>query len=252
TGFKKSIGRAGTSIKQKVGTIETTVDPAFNEQEERFRILEKKAEKLYNESEEFMASVGMMTKSQCKLAENMSALMDGGQSLQSYQAAYRHATNYIDEKVRADFESTFNQTVLDPVGKYCAYIPEFNKGIATRKRRLQDFDKLKTQWRKAYEKKNVEPEMFQKIDEDATYAEQVYNNINNSLIQEIPKLINARVDVLEPSFEAFIKVQHDFYRQSSEQMDRVQTYLPEKASDDDQVLDDNIRDVLERIRGLSI
>ncbi|KAJ1912938.1 BAR adaptor protein Hob3, partial [Mycoemilia scoparia] len=252
SGFKKSIGRAGTSIKQKVGSVEASNDPDFNEQEERFKILEKKAERLYKESDGYLASVETMTESQRKLAENMTALMDGGQSAHSYQSAYRHAAEYIDEKVRADFESAYRQTVIESISRYCSYIPEFNKGITQRKHRLQDFDKIKAQWKKAYEKQNIEPQIFEKVDSDATYAEQVYNNINTALIREIPKLINARIDVLDPSFEAFIKSQHDFFGQSSEQMDRVQTYLPPRTNDDDRALDNSIRDILERVRGLSI
>lgn len=53
-GFKKSINRAGTSIMQRTGQVDRTIDSDFQDETARFKQLEKESTALQREAKAYL------------------------------------------------------------------------------------------------------------------------------------------------------------------------------------------------------
>ncbi|KAI8326241.1 BAR-domain-containing protein [Martensiomyces pterosporus] len=236
-----------------MGSSLLSSDPEFNEQEQRFRNLERKALRLIQDTKSYRDSISEMTSSQKKLAESLTAFLIDVQRPQEHQAAYRQASMAIDESSRPMFDEVYVQTVMEPIARYCGYLPEFDKAIKKRKHRLEDLEKAKRALAKEQGKAAQDPVAVEKAEQDVQYAAAAYENLNVALITETPKLINSRVYVIDPSFEAFVKAQLQFFNDSLQQMENVGRFLPpQDALNDERVLNDRIESVMGQLRTLSI
>lgn len=56
-GFKKSINRAGTSILQKTGQVDRTVDSEFQDEVARFKQMEKETLELQKEAKAYLDAI---------------------------------------------------------------------------------------------------------------------------------------------------------------------------------------------------
>ncbi|KAJ1961486.1 BAR adaptor protein Hob3 [Dipsacomyces acuminosporus] len=236
-----------------MGNSLPTTDPEFNEQEQRFRNLDRKALRLLQDTKGYSESISAMTNSQKRLAENLTSFLLDVQRPQEYQAAYRQAAMVVDDSARPMFDEVFLHTVLEPISKYYGYFPEFDKGIKKRKHRLEDLEKAKRTLSKEQTKTTPDPMAVERAQQDVEYAQAAYDNLNRALITEIPKLINSRVYIIDPSFEAFVKAQIQFFNDCLQQMENVSRFLPpQNAANDDRVLNERIENVMGQLRSLSI
>jgi hypothetical protein len=56
-------------------------------------------------------------------------------------------------------------------------------------------------------------------------AKHAYDSINQTLTEEIPRLIDSRVAYVDPILQAFVRVQHKFYRDSSAALQPLTKYF---------------------------
>ncbi|KAJ1771562.1 BAR adaptor protein Hob3 [Coemansia sp. RSA 1813] len=247
---KKTFSRAGTGLR---GGNAQTADPEFNEQEQRFRNLERRAMKLLQETKDYRSSVSGMVMSQNALAENLTAFMLDVQRPQDYQSAYRQAAMAIAQNSHPQFDEAYTRTVMEPMAQYCGYMPEFTKALKKHKNLYSDLEKARRALAKEQSKVGEGVMCVERAEQDVQYAEDAFNTMNKALVTEIPKLINSRVYVTDPSFEAFVKTQLQFFSDSLEQMDKVARYLPPQGGpEDDKVLDQRVENVMEQVRSLAI
>ncbi|KAJ2836294.1 BAR adaptor protein Hob3 [Coemansia sp. 'formosensis'] len=250
---KKTVAKAGSGLRSVGGSGGSSLsasDPEFNEQEQRFRNLERRAMRLFQETKDYRGSIAGMTTAQRALATTLTAFLLDVQRPQDYQAAYRQAATHIDQTSQVQFDAVFVETVLKPMARYCGYLPEFNKAIKKRKSLHEDLDKARRALAKAVPGDLVAVE---RAETDVQYAEGAYNTLNAALIREIPKLINSRVYVVDPCFEAFVKSQLQFFSDSLQQMDSVTRYVPQEGGpNDDRILNERVEGVMNQVRGLSI
>ena len=61
-------------------------------------------------------------------------------------------------------------------------------------------------------------------------AKEVFDMLNEQLIQELPQLLDLRVPFFDPSFEAMIRMQCKFAEVGYENLSGVQRYVPSKRS----------------------
>ncbi|KAJ2083217.1 BAR adaptor protein Hob3 [Coemansia sp. RSA 988] len=248
---KRGVSRAGASISG--GGSHGSADPGFNEQEIRFRNLERRAMKLLQETKGYRSSVAEMTASQNALAENLYAFLIDVQQPQDYQAEYSQAAGAISREAQPQFNDIYTRTVMQPMAQYCGYLPEFDKAIKKRKILGDDLEKARRTLSKVQSKATDDPMAVENAEQDVKYAEEAFESLNRTLISEIPKLINSRVYVTDPSFEAFVKTQLQFFSDSLGHMSRVAQRLPpQSGSDEDKVLDERVDSVMSQIRSLNI
>ncbi|KAJ2006713.1 BAR adaptor protein Hob3 [Coemansia thaxteri] len=257
---KKTVSKAGSGLRGGIvggsGGALASSDPEFNEQEQRYRNLERRAMRLLQETKDYRGSIAGMTTAQRALATNLTAFLLDVQRPQDYQAAYRQAATNIDQTSQVQFDEVYVHTVLEPMAQYCGYLPEFNKAIKKRKALHDDLEKARKTLAKEQGKAAEDPMGVERAEQDVQYAESAYNALNAALIREIPKLINSRVYVVDPCFEAFVKSQLQFFKDSLQQMDSVTRFVPSQdgsgASDDDRILNERVVGVMNQVRGLRI
>ncbi|KAJ3127088.1 hypothetical protein HK098_006785 [Nowakowskiella sp. JEL0407] len=257
TGFKKVVSRATTVALQTTGSIEKTVDKDFQQEEARFRNFESKVERLHRESKGYIDSIRAMTLAQQRIAETLRELYpDNDPKCESYTKTVENLNKEITE-----LDSVYRTTVLNPVGKLIGVFPEFNDTIKKRDRKVLDYDKTKSTLRKIIESRDTaDPAKLKRAEAEAETAKNVYDEINGLLISEIPKLIDLRVDYLNPSFEAMVKSQLKFNEIAYQGLESVQRDfggsgrggLDDDVSRIDREVEGQVENVLMRMRELTI
>lgn len=80
-------------------------------------------------------------------------------------------------------------------------------------------------------------------------ARDLYEKLNQQLIEELPKLIDLRVPYLDPCFEALIKCQLNFASAASQKLEGLKTHLPTGQFGP---ADGRVEAVLQQLRDLTI
>jgi len=254
SGFKKSVNRAGTTMMQKVGQVEKSSDPEFDEFEARMKIYEKEATALQKESKGYLDSMRAMTSAQARIAETIDCFYANPSNDAMSAHAYRRAVEEMDSKTGREMDAPFRATVLEPAGKLVSYFPGANQAISKHHKKLLDYDAARSKVRKLTEKPSNDPNALPKAQHDLDLAEQAYTNINDALKEILPNFLDGRIDYYDPSFEAMIRMQHRFAKEGYEGLGGVQRYFDESVRDDyaNGQLDSKVDGMLEEIRALAI
>lgn len=96
-------------------------------------------------------------------------------------------------------------------------------------------------------KPNADPILQQKAEAIAQETQDVYESLNRQLVTEIPKLIESRVQLLDPCFEALVKTQIQFSERSYNKL-----YSLQQNTYNEEGLDNEINASLQRMSELSI
>ncbi|KAH8929523.1 BAR-domain-containing protein [Atractiella rhizophila] len=258
-GLKKGVSRAGTTLLQKTGQVDRTVDPQFQEEVERFKLLEKNANNLQKHSKLYLDSLRGMTGAQLRISETIDHFYNdaftGGQATDEMAGhSYKRAIEELEGKTRDQLDAPYRQTVLEPIGKLCSYFPEINNSIQKRNKKLLDYDSARTRMRKLQEKPNDDPAKFSRTEKETEEARVIFETINSQLQVEVPQMVDLRVPYLDPSFEAMVRIQLKFAEDSYERLSGVQRYLQDNVRDDyaEGRLDAQVEGALQEMRDLSI
>ncbi|KAK7040094.1 BAR adaptor protein Hob3 [Paramarasmius palmivorus] len=230
SGFKKSVNRAGTTLLQKTGQIERTVDREFTEEEAKFKQYEKECQALQKDGKTYWDSLKAMTAAQARIAETIEVFYGAAdRSSEGAMAAhaYKRAVDDLDGGFSRELDIPYRAAISEPLGKMCAYFPVVNEHIAKRNKKAQ-----------------------QEHDE----TKEVFDMLNDQLIAELPQLLDLRVPYFDPSFEAMIRMQAKFAEEGYEKLSGVQRYFDDSVRDDYAAgqLDAQVEGVLQEMRELSI
>ncbi|KAJ3367140.1 hypothetical protein GGF32_000202 [Allomyces javanicus] len=257
-GFTKAVNRAGTSILQSAGAIEKTTDREFEEEERRFRSLEAKVTRLHKEAKGYLDALRAMSLAQTRMGATIEGYYDMSSPLQACATSYKTTIEQIDEELRNNTDVAYRTTVLDPLGRFALYFPDYNEAIKKRNNKLLDYDSVRSKHRKMVEKPLDDPTRLPRAEDEVVEAKRVYESLNTPLKEELPQLIGLRVPYLEPSFEALLKIQYAHCREAVDRLAAIQPAFqaagldaksPEAA---DRMLEGAVEDVLAHMRELSI
>ncbi|RCH95208.1 hypothetical protein CU098_006749 [Rhizopus stolonifer] len=222
-GIKKNLNRAGTTIKQRTGGGDRTMDSEFEEELERFKSLEKKSNKLAKHAKEYIDSTRAIIASQMRLVQVMERL-------------------YGETK-----DPAYQKAVLEPLARFASYFPEINEAIKRRNKKLLDYDAQRSKVRKLIDKPSEDPQRLPRAEQEANLARELYENLNTILINDLPKVVDLRVPYLDPVFEALVKSQLVFSQTGYEKLEGMRNYVPPENGNDRRV-----DDVLQQMRELTI
>jgi amphiphysin len=257
TGFKKSLNRAGTTVLQKTGQIERTIDREFADEESKYRAFEKECQALQRDAKQYQDAMRSMTTTQARLAETMETFYgaadrtsDGAMA----SHAFKSAVEELDGGIQRELEGPYRTTIMEPLGKMNAYFPIVNEHITKRNKKLLDFDAARSKLRKTIEKPSEDPTKLPKAQQEHDDAKEVFELMNDQLISELPQLLDLRIPYFDPSFEAMIRMQCKFAEEGYEKMSAVQRYFADNVRDDYAAgqLDSQVEAVLQEMRELSI
>ncbi|KAJ3819668.1 hypothetical protein F5880DRAFT_1675801 [Lentinula raphanica] len=268
SGFKKSVNRAGTTLLQKTGQIERTVDREFADEEAKYRTFEKECQALQKDSKAYWDAMKAMTAAQTRIAETLE-IFYGSADRTSEGAmaghAYKRSVDDLDGGFGRELDLPYRTAISEPLGKMCAYFPTVNEHIAKRNKKLLDYDAARSRLRKLIDKPSEDPTKLPKLpyekhiiqhqaQQEHDDAKEVFDMLNDQLIAELPQLLDLRVPYFDPSFEAMIRMQSKFAEEGYEKLSGVQRYFDDSVRDDYAAgqLDAQVEGVLQEMRELSI
>ncbi|KAJ3114794.1 hypothetical protein HDU96_001683 [Phlyctochytrium bullatum] len=235
SGFKKAVTRATVQVMQSTGAMEKTVDKDYEEEEKRFRIF------------------AAMTLAQKRMAETVDHFYDQGAPLGYAGIQYKQAVESMDEDARTEMDSNYVFTVMEPLGKLIQVFPDFNDTIKRRQKKLLDYDQRRNAVKRLTEKPSDDPSKLPRAEAELNQAKAAYDELNDALISEIPKLIDLRVPYLDPTFEALVKIQLQFNERAYDKLDDIRKAFGNSGSIEGGAgLEGQVESVLQQIRELTI
>jgi len=251
------MNRAGTTLMQKTGQIERTVDREFADEEAKFKTFEKECQALQKDSKGYLDAMKAMTAAQTRLADTIEAFY--GSSDQTSDGAmaghaYKRSVDDLDGSVSRELDQPYRTTVSEPLGKMNAYFPVVNEHISKRNKKMIDYDSARSKLRKLIDKPSEDPTKLPRAQQEHDDAKEVFDMLNDQLISELPQLLDLRVPFFDPSFEAMIRMQCKFAEEGYEKMSGVQRFFSDNVRDDYAAgqLDAQVEGVLQEMRELSI
>ncbi|KAF5351993.1 hypothetical protein D9756_007627 [Leucocoprinus leucothites] len=256
-GFKKSVNRAGTTLLQKTGQIERTVDREFEDEEAKYRVYEKECQALQKDSKAYWDAMRAMTSAQTRIAETLETFYTAAdRSSEGAMAghAYKRSVDDLDTSFTRELDGPYRTTILEPLGKMCAYFPIVNEHISKRNKKMLDYDSTRSKLRKLIDKPSEDPTKLPRAQQEHDESKELFDLLNEQLISELPQLLDLRVPYFDPSFEAMIRMQAKFAEEGYEKLSGVQRYFADNVRDDYAAgqLDAQVEGVLQEMRELSI
>ncbi|ODV78280.1 BAR-domain-containing protein [Suhomyces tanzawaensis NRRL Y-17324] len=265
-GLKKAINRAGAQVMHKTGLLEQTHDKEYEFEEKRYRAMEAASQKLHKELRHYLETLRTLTRSQVSVADAL-ALFYGNpddilQRLQEMNSDNITTTHELNNGVE-ELEPVYNQTVLNPLARFNSYFVDVNDVIKKRGRKMLDYDALRAKKHKIDRAKSSGEQESPDEDEAASDLTReadlnalalAYHVINDQLKEDLPKLINLRTPFLDPSFEAFVKIQLRFFNDNYHHLGKLQLKLDAQTKQDYMTgeLENRIDRVLAKIKALNI
>lgn len=131
----------------------------------------------------------------------------------------------IDADIKHITDTTFRSTVLEPIDRYNSIFPDIHEAIKRRGNKLLDYDSLRDKVKGLTQKPSDDASRLPRAEQQMTFAKETYETGNQQLKDEIPKLIEARISYFDPSFEALVKTQLDYYARCYEALLPLQKYF---------------------------
>lgn len=229
TGFKKAINRAGTQVLVLTGNVDKTVDYEFDFSEKRLRLMEHTLGKLENSTRNYLHQLEVIYQANSNLSkalllfygvnpaddvENLGKDAPIRNISQAYPIALLQDANHVES-----LQSPYYQSVVNPVKKFNSYYSELNKAISKRNRKLLDYDALRSKLTKLESKESDhdhahdDQAKLESLQEQYLQAEEVFDEINTRLKTQLPMFMSHRAGYFDPLFEAFVKLQWDYFDQ---------------------------------------
>ncbi|KAF9933780.1 hypothetical protein BGZ67_004151 [Mortierella alpina] len=247
-GFKKNLNRATTSVLSK--NSDRTTDKEFEDEQRRAKQLESKAEKLHKEANGYAKSLREMTAAQVRIATTLEQFYDESEPMGTSGEKYKEAVTKMETQADTEVAAAYRTTVLEPIGRYYAYFPEINEAIRKRNKKLLDYDSARSKVRKLVERPSEDSTKLPRAEHEANLARDMYEAMNAQLTAELPKIIDARVAYLDPSFEAVVKSQLSFAQDAHNTLEGLRQYFPPEPQGYE--LEQQTDGILKQMRELAI
>jgi len=190
-----------------------------------------------------------MNLSQLRIAETITNFYDETATLGLCGLKYRDAMTSIDTDVKGITDSNFRNTVLEPIGRFNSVIPDFHEAIKKRNNKLLDYDSLRDKVKSLTQKPSDDATKLPRTEQQMVAAKEAFETSNQQVKDEVPKLVEGRIIYFDPSFEALVKTQLDYYARCYEALLPLQKFF---GADNGADLNGRMQDALQKMRELAI
>jgi amphiphysin len=256
-GLVKTVNRAGTTLRQKTGQIDRTIDRELEEEETKYKVFEKETIALQKDAKAYIDAMRAMTAAQSRLADTIDTFYSAADRTSEGAMAghaYKRSVDDLDASIGRELDAPYRTTILEPVGKMVSYFPIVNDGISKRNKKLLDYDAARAKVRKLIDKPSEDPVKLPKAQQEHDQAKEIFDVVNEQITTELPQLLDLRIPYFNPSFEAMVRMQRRFAEEGYEKLGGVQRYFADSVRDDYAAgqLDAQVEAVLNEMRELSI
>ncbi|OBZ67002.1 Protein hob3 [Grifola frondosa] len=186
SGFKKSMNRAGTTLLQKTGHLERTVDREFADEEAKYKIFEKECQALQKDSKGYLDAMRAMTAAQGRLADTFDVFYgaaDKGSDSAMAAHSYKRAVDDLDTGIGRELDAPYRTTVMEPLGKMNALFPIVNEHINKRNKKLLDYDAARSRMNKLIAKPSEDPTKLPRAQQEHDETKEVFDMSTNNSYQ---------------------------------------------------------------------
>ncbi|KAK5107265.1 hypothetical protein LTR62_001581 [Meristemomyces frigidus] len=180
SGFKKAASRAGTQVMMKTGHVEKTTNREYEVEERRYRTLESASLRLQKEAKGYLDSLRAMTASQMRIAETIDAFYGEAGAKDGVSRSYKQAVEDLDAETVKALDGPYRTTVLEPIGRFCAYFPDINECIKKRNHKLLDYDSVRARVKKLTEKPDKDPGKLPRTEKEAEMVSTTHDFLHES------------------------------------------------------------------------
>lgn len=244
----------------KAGQLDESSDPEFDYLEKRYRTMESSMLRLQKDLRLYKDSLRALTTAQAGISEVLSDFY--GAEENNIAHVFHSAMKDIITTGVDELEQPFSQTVLNPVERFNSYYMDVNEAIKKRAHKKLDYDSLQNKVCRLSEFAALDPASVEALDgtklreTDKQFheAEEKYLQLNTQLKDELPELIALRIPYLNPSFEAFVKIQLRFFEENFAHIDKVQKKLNAQLREDfaSGKLEERMDEILSQIKKLNV
>ncbi|EGU12578.1 Hob3p [Rhodotorula toruloides ATCC 204091] len=240
-------------MSMKLGQVERTDDSAFRSESERFKQLQTNSNALQKEAKAYLDAVRNVSASSTRIGMTIDMFFGSDSGEQAISAnAYKRAVEELEGDIARTIDAPYRATVLEPIGKFCAHLPEVANAISKREKKLLDYDAARSKARKLGEKDDAIK--LRAAEQEEEQAREIFQALDGQLREELPQLLDLRIPYLDPSFECMVRLQAHFATDGYEKLGGVQRYFADGVRDEyaSGALDAQVEGALQEMRELSI
>jgi amphiphysin len=222
-GLKKAVVRLPANISKATGGLIETKDEEFEQYLTQFGLLEKVTlltqlvTKLSADAIRFKDSLSQLLSHQTAMADCFLQVFPDNSDQKLTVDAFSVAMNNARENLSLELEQ-IERIVIAPIADYISMLDNVKKYILKRSHKQLDYDRHRTNLEKLRVKPNRtvgDEKTLGQYEQNVDIAARDYNNYNNMLKQELPILLNLRIEFVDPCLLAFynyqVKVYHTLY-----------------------------------------
>ncbi|XP_048220180.1 bridging integrator 2 isoform X2 [Perognathus longimembris pacificus] len=208
---QKKFSRAQEKVLQKLGKTVETKDERFEQNASNFYQQQAEGHKLYKDLKNFLSAVKVMHDSSKRVSETLqeiySSEWDGHEDLKTIVGN--------NDLLWEDYEEKLTDQVLRTMENYVAQFSEIKERIAKRGRKLVDYDSARHHLEAVQNAKKKDDAKAAKAEEEFTKAQNVFEDLNQELLEELPLLYNSRIGCYVTIFQNISNLRDVFYREMS-------------------------------------
>ncbi|KAI9331734.1 hypothetical protein BDR26DRAFT_824320 [Obelidium mucronatum] len=249
-GIAKAVARLPHLVGKTAGYASETVDPEFQDLEDRFKLLDASARKLSEDAKKFKDALASMLNHQDMFASTLLEVYHPISSFSasptdaspgSNEAPRRSSTKQYKETNQTSLEaahefSTFAKTsrefllpdletlerrLVAPAADLVVMLDNVKRVIVKRSHKLLDYDRHREAVKKLKEKERTvtDEKALGKAEQAFDQSTREYTHINNLLKQELPLLLLLKAPFIDPCFQTLywyqLKVHQSLYQSYS-------------------------------------
>ncbi|XP_005092370.1 bridging integrator 3 [Aplysia californica] len=201
--------RSSSSVPKK-SVLSRTAQRDFEREVKRLDELEELTRRLYKDGKRMTEANNALAKTERKLTQDLlpTPLCQSEDEFRSQIEGWDSALVKMDMHM-TDLNVVVHRTVLEPLKKFVSMFPYAQVAVKKRDQALQEFQKCQDKVNK-YQDRDRTGQNVVKLSSSKkalTSAQADFTSQNNSVCEDIPKMIENRADYFQPSLEALIKSQ---------------------------------------------
>ncbi|XP_064601578.1 LOW QUALITY PROTEIN: bridging integrator 3-like [Liolophura sinensis] len=239
----------------KKSVISRTTEREVEREAKKLEGLEDTTKKLYKDMKRCIESCTATAKAERKIPRDLlaSALCQQDTELKSLVEDWDHAAVRLEHH-QQELNSCCQKVVMEPTKKLSSIFPGVQAAIKKRQQSLQEYNKCQAKIDKYQERERtggnvVKRETSKKVLQN---AKEEFETQHSTLMEEMPKLYEARTDYFQPSFEALVRSQVSYHAEAF----KIYSELSHQMTDKDGLSDEDYSAVMQQkltdIKALSI
>lgn len=237
----------------KKTAISKTAERGFEREVKKFEQLEEHTKTVYKDMKKSTDCQASLNKNELKMAQNFSGsnLCKEEEDLQTLSTAWLQGCQNLETLIQ-EHNAICQRVVTEPMKKFSTIFPSVQQAVRKREQSLQEYNKCQAKVDKYQERERTGANIV-KLDASKkalAAAREEYDCQSKPIAGDLPKLYEGRIDYFQPSFQALIKAQLQYYTDAHKIYSDLSAL--HQTHDGEQDADELLQQKLADIRGLSI